>query len=246
MTRIGWLADAGPTTGGAELTQAEFRAAAPDGVEIVDCPAGAVQNDCDLYVVHNCVQYEPGDFEQVKGPAVKFWHDVGPWIRPEIRRWLDRNTRQVCCSSVQADYMSLDVPCIPPPVDLDRFRAAAAKMNGGRTGMVSVGSWRNAGKAPFRAAEWAHGALDFFGDGPFAPAGCRPVEYDDMPTLLASYSTFVFLPTVIEPFGRVVAEAWAAGCEVITNDLVGSKWWIENDPDALETAAADFWKLVLA
>jgi hypothetical protein len=36
-----------------------------------------------------------------------------------------------------------------------------------------------------------------------------------MPALLAQYETFVFLPTVIEPFGRLVAEAWAAGCELV-------------------------------
>jgi glycosyltransferase involved in cell wall biosynthesis len=54
------------------------------------------------------------------------------------------------------------------------------------------------------------------------------------------------LPTVIEPFGRLVAEAWAAGCRIVTNDLVGAKYWIQNDPDAIETAAEDFWKLVLA
>jgi glycosyltransferase involved in cell wall biosynthesis len=67
-----------------------------------------------------------------------------------------------------------------------------------------------------------------------------------MPALLARYETFVFLPTVIEPFGRLVAEAWAAGCRIVTNDLVGAKYWIQNDPDAIETAAEDFWKLVLA
>jgi hypothetical protein len=32
-----------------------------------------------------------------------------------------------------------------------------------------------------------------------------------MPALLAQYETFVHLPIVIEPFGRLVAEAWAAG-----------------------------------
>jgi glycosyltransferase involved in cell wall biosynthesis len=61
--------------------------------------------------------------------------------------------------------------------------------------------------------------------------------------LLASYKTFVFLPSVIEPFGRVVAEAYAAGCEIVTNNLVGARDWITEKPDALESAAEDFWKV---
>jgi hypothetical protein len=66
-----------------------------------------------------------------------------------------------------------------------------------------------------------------------------------MPALLARYKTLVFLPTVLEPFGRVVAEGWAAGCEIVTNGLVGAAYWIEEDPDAISTAAEDFWRVVL-
>jgi hypothetical protein len=36
--RVGWLADVPDLPGGAEFTQAEFRAAAPEHVEIIDCP----------------------------------------------------------------------------------------------------------------------------------------------------------------------------------------------------------------
>ena len=75
-----------------------------------------------------------------------------------------------------------------------------------------------------------NGPVDFFGDGPFAPQGPRQVPYEAMPALLAQYETFVFLPTVIEPFGRLVAEAWAAGCEIVTNGQVGARWWIEDEP----------------
>lgn len=247
--RVGWLADTTENPGGAELTQAEFRSGAPDDVEVVDCLPGAIVGGCDRYVVHNCVLYSLEDLQALAGaPVVKVWHDVGPWLADGVRAWLDANARPVCCSPAQAEYMGLDATCIPPPVNLTRFQDAAQGSNGNRAGIVSVGSWRNHGKAPHKVLEWAYGvaSVDFFGGGPFAPTGSRDVAYDDMPTLLASYETFVFLPTVIEPFGRLVAEAWAAGCEVVTNDLVGAKWWIENDPDALDTAAEDFWKVVLA
>lgn len=246
--RVGWLADNADMLGGAELTQAEFRAAAPAGVVVVDCPPGQVDPDLDRYVIHNSVLYTLEDYEVTGGkPTVKFWHDVGPHLQPDARAWLDRHAVPICCSPVQADYMGLAAKCIPPPVDLDRFRAAAMSVNGDRRGIVSVGTWRNFGKAPHRVAEWADGrSVDFYGVGRFAPAGAQQVAYDDMPALLAKYETFVFLPVVIEPFGRLVAEAWASGCQVVTNNLVGAKWWIENDPDALETAAEDFWRIVLA
>jgi glycosyltransferase involved in cell wall biosynthesis len=147
--------------------------------------------------------------------------------------------------------MGLQAYLIPPPVDLDPFRRAAASVNGQRAGMVSVGSWANAGKAPRRAADWAasqdDGAgIEFYGGGPFAPPGSREVPYERMPELLARYQTFVFLPLVLEPFGRLAVEAWAAGCELVINGLVGARHWIENDPDAIERAAADYWKLLLS
>lgn len=257
--RVGWLADRGGVLGGAELTQAEFRAAAPPGVEIVDCPppvlidgtpsGDRVDETCDRYVVHNAVMYGRDDLRPIEGrPAVKFWHDTGPWLQPGVQDWLRENTRPVCCSPLQADHLGLgDAATIPPPINLDRFRAAADAMNGQRAGMVSVGSWRNYGKAPHRVKRWAaeNGPVDFFGGGPLAPEGSVEVPYDDMPALLASYDTFVFLPSVIEPFGRVVAEAWAAGCEVVTNGLVGAAYWLRERPDAIETAADDFWQEVL-
>jgi hypothetical protein len=215
MTRVGWLADEAGYVGGAELTTQEFREAAPEGVEIVDCPPGAVVKRCDRYVIQNCVTYTLKDLDRTdyKPTTVKYWHDVGPHLQPGVREWLDAVTKQVCCSPVQAEYMGIDdATLIPPPVDLARFEQAAASMNGGRSGAVSVGQWRN-----------------------YA-----------MPALLAQYETFVHLPVVIEPFGRLVAEAWAAGCGIVTNNLVGAKWWITENPDALYTAGEDFWRTVLA
>jgi hypothetical protein len=246
--RVGWLADEASYTGGAELTTAEFRAAAPDGVEIVDCPAGGVDYSCDRYVIQNCVTYSLHDLMVLPGAIVKYWHDVGPHVQPEVHAWLAENAEIVCCSPLQAQYMGLEgATCIPPAVDLLRFEAAAASMNGNRRGSVCVGQWRNYGKAAHKAAEWGamNGGVEFFGDGPFAPPGSVAVPYEAMPALLAEYERFVFLPTVIEPFGRTVVEAWAAGCEIITNGLVGARYWMEEDPGALETAGEDFWRVVL-
>jgi hypothetical protein len=246
--RIGWLADVPDLPGGAEFTQQEFRQAAPEGVEIVDCLPGSVVKGLDRYVIHNCVQYTLADLLRIKAPTTKFWHDVGPWIVPECREWLDENASHICCSPMQAEYMGIDAKVIPPPVDLERFAQAAERMNGDRSGAVCIGSWRNYGKAPHKVAEWAsrNEPVDFFGGGFLAPPGSREVSQEVMPGLLAQYETFVFLPTVIEPFGRLVAEAWAAGCAIVTNELVGAGYWIQENPEAIETAAEDFWAIVLA
>jgi hypothetical protein len=248
MTRVGWLADVSNVTGGAELTQAEFKKAAPDGIEIVDCSPGGIVLDLDRYVIHNCVLYPVELLQEINAPTVKYWHDVGPHVQPGVKEWLSDHATQICCSPIQAEHMGLDVQCIPPPVDLSRFEHAAAHMNGNRAGQVSVGSWRNYGKAAHKVVEWSqrNGPVDFFGDGPFAPTGSTGVPYDAMPRLLAQYERFVFLPMVLEPFGRLVAEAWAAGCEIVTNGLVGARYWIEEGPEAIDTAAEDFWKVVMS
>jgi hypothetical protein len=249
MTRVGWLVDYDEGVGGAELTEAEFRAGKPDDVEIVACPPGAIKPDCDRYVIQNCVTYSLDDLLALEGkPVTKYWHDVGPWLQTGVRGWLDANATIICCSPLQAEHMGYeDAHLIPPAVNLGRFMDAADRVNGSRRGSVCVGSWRNHGKAPHRVAEWAaeNGPVQFFGDGIFAPPGSRGVDYESMPGLLASFERLVFLPNVIEPFGRVVAEAYAAGCELVINGNVGAVYWLTERPEAIETAASDFWQVVL-
>lgn len=254
--RVGWLHDGGNmdgTQGGAELTQAEFRAAAPEDVEVVDCPAGGVVPDLDRYVAHNVVFYAASDLRVAEGKLVKYWHDVGPHMLPEVAAIIREGAQHICCSPVQRERLGLDDPdrlppaeVVPPALPLGRFREAAATRNGRpRVGVVSLGPWMNHGKDPRLVFEWAQGReVDFYGRGPLAPQGARQVDYDLLPDLLARYETFVHLPLVLEPFGRGVVEAWAAGCNIVTNGLVGARWWITEKPDALETAAEDFWRVV--
>src|SRR5262249_34447202 len=158
--------------GGAELTQDEFAKAAPEGVEIVHCPSGHVDPDCDRYAIHNCVLYSAEDLKAIEGkPTVKYWNDVVSWVKAEVRQLLDQHARPIGGPPVQAEYRGLaDVVLIPPPVDLARFERAAEAINGRRRGVVSVGSWQGIGKGPHWAAQWArsHDAdIDFYGGGPF-------------------------------------------------------------------------------
>jgi len=247
--RIGWLHDQPGYVGGAELTERALRAAAPDGVQIVDCSPGRVAPGLDRYAVHNCVTYSLDDLRGIEGrPAVKLWNDVGGWYDEPVRGWLDSHAQAICLSPLQAEYMGLpDALLIPPAIDLDPFEAAALQSNGDRRGAVCVGSWRNHGKGARVVERWAaeNGGVDFYGGGPFAPQASQPVAHAGMPGLLARYETFVFLPQVIEPFGRCAAEAWAAGCTLVVNGLVGAAWWLRERPEALVSAAEDFWEAVL-
>lgn len=233
--KVGWLADDPGYVGGAELTQAEFRRAAPEGVEIIDCPPGAVLGGLDAYVIHNHTTYSLADIPV--GRCIRYHHD--------LRLQLDFDATHIFCSPLQRAEKNMKGEVIPPPLSLIRYRDAAESASQ-RAGAVCVGSWVNPAKAPERVAEWAadNGGVTFYGSGPFAPPGSIAVPYEQMPEVLARYKTFVFLPTVIEPFGRAVVEAWAAGCEIVTNALVGARHFIENDPAALDTAAADFWAVV--
>lgn len=89
--------------------------------------------------------------------------------------------------------------------------------------------------------------VDVYSSVPVASEGS--VRYrgpaENVATVLSRYRTFVFLPTAIEPFGRAVVEAWAAGLELVVNRNVGARYYIEEAPEKLETAAQDFWTVVL-
>ncbi len=133
---------------------------------------------------------------------------------------------------------------VPPPVRLgDTPRRKRPR------GACWLGSGQHAGKGVLQACEWARAnePVDFWGpltldESPWVRVK-GIVPHDHVPTILRLYERFVFLPTHVEPFGRAVVEAWAAGCELIVNRNVGALHWLEH-PDALRSATTDFWRLV--
>jgi hypothetical protein len=200
-------------------------------------------------VIQNCVLYTVEDLEKIKGkPIRKYWHDVGPWLGKGVREWLDENAKPICCSPLQAEYMGLDgALCIPPPVNYAPFTAAAASINGDRRGglhrlLAQLGQGPAQGRRVGGQRGQGDRLLRWRRDGPQRVAGGALRAHPGAAGELRD----VRLPAeVIEPFGRLVAEAYAAGCEIVTNNLVGAKWWIENDQLALENPAERFWKEVL-
>ena len=228
--RVGWLQDDPGYLGGAELTMAEFRAAAPEGVDVIDCPPGAV-DDCDTYVVGNRLSYAD---DEVPPGAVRYHHDITPTN--------DRDATHVFCSPLQRERMGGMGELIPPALDLSTFRKH--RNSNHRTGAVCVGRMAY-GKGLEMLAEFPE-PVDVYSSVPVASE--RNARYRgaavDVASVLAQYERFVFLPTALEPFGRAVVEAWAAGLELVVNRNVGALHWIMNDNEALDTAAGDFWELV--
>lgn len=233
MMRVGFLHDTMPYVGGAERTMAEFAAAAPQGVEVVWCPAGKVQRGLDRYVVGNCRSYDPGE---VPANATRYHHDMTLSPADEVLE------RRVFCSPTQRKKLGLMGDLIPPALRLGPLRAVAKSNH--RSGAVCVGRM-SYGKGMERLAEYSQ-PVDVYSSVPVASQGQAHYqgEATDLAKVLSQYETFVFLPTAFEPFGRAVVEAWAAGLRLVLNRNVGATYWLTERPAQLDSAAADFWRLV--
>lgn len=249
------VADAGNadgTIGGAELTMREFALAAPDDVTLTDDLASA-----DVVIVGNCVTFAASLVGDLDGKhVVRYHNDLARHEDPGLCEWLERYAEHVFTSPIHRDLYDLagDWPVIPPALDLDAFKPTRqVKRNGKRAGSCAIASWQGPGKGQQLLREWSdtHEPVDVYGTGAYTPHSANlnvqgPLEPHAVAGTLWRYARFVHLPTAPEPFGRAVVEAWAAGCELVVNRQVGALHFIENDQDALRTAAADFWKAVLS
>lgn len=249
--KVAWLADDPGYLGGAEMTQAEFLAAAPDDVEVIRCRPGEVDPSVDRVVAHNVVYYSFGDLMALRDkPVTWFHHDLSRAINPEVKRWLDANADHIFCSPLQREKYGIDGICIPPPLDLAAFKCPRQSAKR-RKGTCSIAQWRGPQKGAWLIEEWAdaNGTVDVYGDGIFQPTGPNiqtkgPLVPQTVAQTLWRYETMVFLPLEVEPFCRTIAEANAAGCKVVTNSQVGAMYWLTKDREAIKTAATDFWEAV--
>jgi glycosyltransferase involved in cell wall biosynthesis len=261
--RIGWLADIPYTyKGGAEMAAAELAAAVPDWAQIVPCPPGQVADDCNVYVIHNCFQYKKNLIDTLEGhKVVKVLHDLWPNGDNQLRLWLlDNAERIIFTSKLQIErfawkqFMGAPFSFCPPPVDAERF-IEAGKRAGERNGAV----WLNrlfGGKGIRQACEWAvenKVPLDIYGEGPAVKEITEgpfvnykgPVEYSQVPELLAGYQTYVFLPDEIDSYSRGTVEAWLAGCELVINENVGALGYLNGGSETYVIDAAKyFWSLI--
>lgn len=249
--KVAFVQDDPGYIGGAELTMREFALAAPDGVDLVPL------EESEAVVVGNCVGFDSDLIVALDGKrVVRYFNDQDPHSMPAVRDWLLENAECVFTSPLHAERFPWGIPgrfhIIPPPIDLDAFRPPRqATRNGGREGTVAIGVWQNEGKGQQLLLEWSeqNGSVDVYGSGAFTPHGPNlnvlgQLPPDRVAQTLWKYERFVHLPSVIEPFGRAVVEAWASGCDLVLNGLVGARHWIQEKPEKLTTAAEDFWRLV--
>jgi len=254
MMRVGWLADKPDYKGGAELEAERLIACAPSGIEIIPCPPGRIVADVDVYVIHNCFDYDRtiiGTLSQK--PVIKRIHDVWLAGNMDLRRWLLAHSKVLLFSSplhleVFKWQVSAPIRLIPSAIDTTSFEVL--KPNG-RTGACWIGRMVD-GKGILEAAAWAKMeglTLDLYGfprinNLPAPIRYCGELPPEAVASTLAQYQTFVFLPEQPEPYARTAVEAWLAGCKLVINGNVGARWWIEKHPEQIPQAASLFWETV--
>lgn len=123
---------------------------------------------------------------------------------------------------------------IAAPVDFDRFRSVTP-FNARKHAALITGD-------AIRVAPDAVALADAEGY-PVEFVDYLSVPYEEMPELLNRYQAVVVAPAMLHAFGRLVVEALACGCRVITNERVGAMSW----PDPLAASRGSdkkFWAVV--
>jgi len=263
--KLGWLHDyrLSQRIGGAQLTNAQVIDCAPSWFEVVECYPGQMR-EADAYVLNNVKLFSPAELQQATaGVYFKFEHDYWDcygWQRAIIPEILTGARGVVFLSPLHAETF-LDkwnvkprrLALVPSSIDITPFRMLPDYE---REGVLWIGEMQPH-KGVQHAAAWADHTrtrVDFYGMGPEKPCGEYVQMYgqvapEDVPALMARYSGFCFFPVWNEPFGRTVAEAVMAGCELhVTEEKIGAlswKWKYRGEwMAAVSDAPVLFWKTI--
>ena len=271
VKRIGWLQqNINNVVGGAEMSTNALMAEKPDWAEIIYCPPNERPNtdELDCFVIQNSTVYRSNWIEELAmKPVIRHVRD--PWYAGSaiLRRWLLENADCLIFSSpIQLENMGYEIPedrrveIIPVPVMLAPFREKALPL-GERAGAVFVGR-TDIFKGMPAVIDWAireNEQLLIIGDRSYIDGGLMylnelpeniqivgKVANNMLPDILGKAEKYVAMPEWPEAFGRSVAEAWAAGCELILKGRVGAQYWIENEPERLGYLGpiTEFWNIV--
>lgn len=261
--RVGWVVDdRAPVIGGADLCVDDLVEAKPGEVEIVPCPSRNIDPTVDLYAVHNVVSYNAEAIKQLAAkPVVKLVYEQW-WVGDDIlRAWLLENAEvAIFLSQPHLDQFPwpVKVPTLIQPTihnHLDRFDPSRWPLGDReRAGVMWMAQMTGAHKGLPEAVAWAETneqVVDFYGDGHIPKPQSRYAVYKGekppavVPSIMAEYERFLFLPTVLDVCSRTIFEAHRAGLDLVVNENVGALWWLDNEPDAIGTGAARFWNTIL-
>lgn len=258
--KLGWLIDTQHGyKGGAELCSDELLRTKPDDIKVVLMSPGAVHNNVDGFIIHNCTEYGSYILPMLETrPVIKYVHDVWPHGDPVLKKWLCQHSKLMILSSpLHREALNLNIGCpvklLPNAINADLFNdATRAKFAQVQKPACWLGRFETF-KGLQAAAEWAaeNGiVLDWYGYGPALEmvealgTYCGKLRPDQVPEVLSQYQTFVFLPDEVEPYSRTTVEAWLAGCELVVNGNIGAVWWLENEPEAVTRGAEMFWETI--
>lgn len=236
--------------GGAQKATEMFLADAPDDIEIVPCPPGSLDHDCDAYLTFLAKRYSDEELGFVlERPFIRCGYDWWPeedgrvqwrnplvenarlniWVSPlhqerSLDRWHLADTDAIRAKSV----------VIPPPLSPDPYMKARDEVVG-RSGTLWAAEWHPA-KGPDLAAMWAlrnRTHVDFYSPSmhPQDRASkwvfnhyCIPKGFcpeEKWLETFSSYERFLHTSRVPDAFGYAILEAYLLGLETVVSGLTG-------------------------
>ena len=263
--RLGWVRDfiLSERPGGAQVCEALLRRDTPRGVELVECPPGAVRDDVDAYIALRCQRYSVEEISQiVSKPCLHWAMDYWEWNNFEQRDIIFTKSTKIIFGaplhkSVFVSRWSLgaDAGLLAYPMDVKHWLSVRERSNGNRSGAMWFGEIH-----PYKGLdlvlEWAtrtETVLDVYGIGLQAATHQSPYinlkgqcTDEEQALALASHELFPHFPRAPEGFCYSLMEAWLSGLRVVYSGRIGldswEKPWEELAQDCY-SAPKRFWEL---
>lgn len=266
MAKLGFIRDfrLAERPGGAQEV-VERLLQTPAGVDVLDCPPGQLDPDCDGYVLNNFLRYSEEELQAATAKPYAlyvfgWWDDQVP-LQHRWRQPLIEGARLVCFNSpVHRDrFLRLwgleprgRVEVLPCPMDFAESRAVAEVTDRPRD-CLWYGELHPF-KGPDVAMRWAaehERHLDLYGIGQ-AVQSSEWVTYQGMfhpdfkARILSEHRAFLHFPRRPEPFCLAIIEAYLAGLEVIYSGRIGCLSFgetLDRVAERCEAGAERFWEL---